>query len=45
MVNINISIPDDLHKRLRIKAAQEDTTQKELVIAFLQIYSKQHGKH
>ena len=45
MVNINIEIPDDLHKRLRVKSAVKDTTQKDLIIQFLNDYLEKHGKH
>ena len=36
MVNINIIIPDDLHKSLRIKAALEDKPIKDIIISFLE---------
>jgi hypothetical protein len=39
MVNINIAINDDLHKRLRIAAALQDTSQKDLIIAYLAAYA------
>ena len=32
MGNININIPDDLHKQARVKAAVEDISLKELII-------------
>lgn len=32
MVNINIAIPDELHKQLRMQAVLEDKTLKQLVI-------------
>ncbi len=35
MTNININIPDDLHKSLRIEAAIEEKPIKELVIEIL----------
>jgi hypothetical protein len=35
MVNINIAVPDDLHKKLRVEAAVKDTTLKDLIIAVL----------
>ena len=35
MPNINISLPEDLHKRLRIAAVSDDTTVKDLVLAIL----------
>lgn len=33
--NINIEIPEDIHKKLKIKALKEDKTLKELVIEIL----------
>jgi predicted HicB family RNase H-like nuclease len=36
MANINIEIPDDLHKELKINAAEKDSTLKELIIAILE---------
>ena len=38
MVNINISIPDELHKELKIAAAINDTTLKDLIIKTLESY-------
>ena len=35
MTAINIRIPDDLHKQLRLEAIQQETTLKELVIRLL----------
>jgi len=35
MVNINIEIPDDLHKRLKLAAALGDTTIKDLFVRLL----------
>ena len=35
MVNVNIEIPDDLHKRLRLAAAMQGTTLKDLVTQLL----------
>ncbi len=32
MVNINIKIPDELHKKLKLEAIQSDTTLKQLII-------------
>jgi len=31
MVNINLILPDDLHKRLKVKAAIEERSLKELI--------------
>ena len=36
MVNVNIEIPDDLHKELKVDAARKDTTLKELIITILE---------
>lgn len=44
MVNINIAISDDLHKRLRIAAAEQGLSQKELIISYLEDFAKQ-AKH
>jgi len=35
MVNVNIEIPDDLHKQLKLTAVLEDTTIKDLVTEIL----------
>ncbi len=32
MVNINIEIPDDVHKKAKLSAIQEDKTLKEFVV-------------
>ena len=32
MVNINVAIPDELHKRLKLSAIQRDKTLKEYII-------------
>ncbi len=40
MANINIQIPDDLHKKLKVEAIQEDTTLKELIIKKISKNSK-----
>lgn len=40
MANINISIPDELHKELRIAAAKEEKTIKQLVIETLESYAR-----
>lgn len=36
MANINIEIPDDLHKELKVDAARKDTTLKELITFILE---------
>lgn len=40
MTNINITIPDKLHKELKIRAAIEEKTLKELITEALIEYSK-----
>ena len=35
MVNINIELPDELHKRLKLLAALESTTFKDLFVRLL----------
>lgn len=35
MVNVNIEIPDELHKRLKLTAVIDETTIKQLVIDIL----------
>jgi hypothetical protein len=35
MVNVNIEIPDDLHKELKLAAVLDETTIKQLVIDIL----------
>jgi len=35
MVNINIEIPDELHKRLKLSSVMNETTLKETIIAAL----------
>jgi predicted HicB family RNase H-like nuclease len=35
MVNVNIEIPDELHKRLKLAAVMDETTIKQLVIDIL----------
>jgi hypothetical protein len=41
MVNVNIEIPDDLHKRLKIASVMDGTTIKQLVIDILREESAQ----
>jgi hypothetical protein len=35
MVNINIQLPDELHKKIKLNAVKEDTSIKELIIRIL----------
>ena len=35
MANINIQLPDDLHKRLKLNAVKSDITLKEYIIEIL----------
>ena len=43
MSNINITIPDDIHKKLKIAAALEEKSLKDLVIEALQDYLERKG--
>lgn len=43
MTNINISIPDDLHKQLKVAAAMEDKSLKDVVIETLEDYMHNEG--
>ena len=36
MVNLNIAIPEETHKRLKLRALEEDKTLKDLVIQLLE---------
>ena len=36
MTNINIEIPDDLHKKMKIQCAVEETTLKEYIVKALE---------
>lgn len=40
MANINIKIPDEVHKKLKIEAIQQDSTLKEIIIQKLTKYTK-----
>lgn len=44
MANINITLPEELHMRLKIRAVEESKTLKELVIELLTITVK-NEKH
>lgn len=41
MTNINIIIPDDIHKKLKIKAAIAEKPLKELIVELLEKTSKE----
>jgi len=41
MVNVNIEIPDELHKRLKLAAVMEETTIRQL---FTDILSEDHKR-
>lgn len=43
MTNINITIPDDLHKELKVAAAMEEKPLKSVVIERLEAYAKKRG--
>ncbi|MFA5797783.1 MAG: hypothetical protein WC916_07175 [Candidatus Woesearchaeota archaeon] len=36
MVNINIQIPDELHKKLKLKAVEKDITIKDQIIRIIE---------
>ena len=36
MANINIEIPDELHKKIKLNAVKEDTTIREYIINLLE---------
>ena len=36
MANINIQIPDELHKKLKLKAVEKEITIKEYIIAMME---------
>jgi plasmid stability protein len=36
MVSINYEIPDDLHRQLKIRAAEEGVTLKDLIVRYLE---------
>lgn len=44
MVNINIQLPDDLHKRVKLSAVQQDTTVKDYIIAALDEELRRRGR-
>ena len=44
MVNINIEIPGELHKRLKLTAIQRDATLKEYIIAQLDERLRRRGR-
>ena len=44
MVNVNIEIPDDLHKRLKIAAITADRTLKDHIIAKLDERLRESGR-
>jgi len=39
MANINIQVPDDIHKKLKIEAISKDSTLKDLIIKKLSKYT------
>ena len=40
MANINIQIPDDLHKKIKLNAVKKDTSIKEYIIKILEKETK-----
>lgn len=45
MVNINIEISDELHKKMKIKSVMEEKTLKDFIIEELNSYVGKNGKH
>ncbi|MFP4524397.1 MAG: hypothetical protein ACLFO2_03755 [Candidatus Woesearchaeota archaeon] len=43
MTNINISIPDDLHKELKVAAAIEEKPLKTVVVERLEAHARKRG--
>jgi len=43
MVNINIAIPEDLHKKLKLASVMKNTTLKELIIQILEEKTRNKG--
>jgi predicted HicB family RNase H-like nuclease len=43
MVNINIPIPDELHKKLKLEAVKSDITLKDLIVKKLESQSSTQG--
>lgn len=39
MININIELPDELHKKIKLNAVKEDITLKEYVTKLLENFS------
>ena len=44
MVNINIHIPDELHKKIKLEAVNKESTIKNIIIETLEKSSKGVGK-
>ena len=44
MVNINIEIPEQLHKEIKIKSVMQEKTLKDYIIEELNSYVKTNGK-
>ena len=45
MTNINIEIPEDLHKKIKIEAVKKDSTIKDLIIKTLEEKTKTKGQN
>lgn len=45
MVNINIEVPDEIHKKIKILSAMQDTPIKELIVKALEENIKNESKH
>lgn len=43
MVNINIEIPDELHKKMKLKSVMKEKTLKDFIIEELDSYARKNG--
>jgi len=44
MTNINIEIPDELHKKIKIQCAVDETTLKDYIVSAVEEKLRQKGK-
>jgi hypothetical protein len=44
LVNINIEIPDELHKKIKIDALKKDSTLRDFIFSKLENYTKERDK-
>lgn len=45
MTNINIEIPDEMHKKFKIKCAIEDVTLKAKIVELIEKFVEKDDKH